>query len=94
MWRILEKNVRVPDKVLGDVQALLTAVRFGERDLLRLVNEYGLEEMKSYMADILDTTEVLTRSEIEALPDGTWEFTDYLDNDGLDMHPIGAPRSA
>ena len=46
VWRILEKNVRVPEKVLGDVQALLAAVRFGERDLLRLVDEYGVEEMK------------------------------------------------
>jgi N-methylhydantoinase B len=27
VWRILEKNVRVPEKVLGDVQALLAAVR-------------------------------------------------------------------
>ena len=88
VWRILEKNVRVPEKVLGDVQALLAAVRFGERDLLRLVGEYGLEEMKSYMADILDTTERLTRVEIAALPQGEWEFTDYIDNDGLDLRPI------
>ena len=74
VWRILEKNVRVPDKVLGDVQALLAAVRFGERDLLRLVDEYGLEEMKSYMADILDTTEALTRAEISSLPAGRVEL--------------------
>lgn len=66
VWRILEKNVRVPEKVLGDVQALLAAVRFGERDLLRLVGEYGLEEMKDYMADILDSTEQLTRAEISS----------------------------
>ena len=88
VWRILEKNVRVPEKVLGDVQALLAAVRFGERDLLRLVDEYGLEDIKSYMADILDTTERLTRAEISALPHGEWEFTDYIDNDGLDPEPI------
>ena len=88
VWRILEKNVRVPDKVLGDVQALLAAVRFGERDVLRLVEEYGVEDMKSYMADILDTTETLTRAEIANLPQGEWEFTDYIDNDGLDMRPI------
>ncbi|MCH2510651.1 MAG: hydantoinase B/oxoprolinase family protein [Dehalococcoidia bacterium] len=88
VWRILEKNVRVPDKVLGDVQALLAAVRFGERDLLRLVDDYGLEELKSYMADILDTTERLTRAEIELLPQGEWEFTDYIDNDGIDPKPI------
>ena len=88
VWRILEKNVRVPDKVLGDVQAQLAAVRFGERDLLRLVEEYGMEDIQSYMTDILDTSERMTRAEIEGLPDGEWEFTDHLDNDGIDMHPI------
>ena len=88
VWRILEKNVRVPDKVLGDVQALLAAVRFGERDLLRLVDEYGLEEMKSYMADILDTTEALTRAEISSLPQGEWQFVDHIDNDGIDPQSI------
>ncbi len=88
VWRILGKNVRVPEKVLGDVQALLAAVRFGERDLLRLVDDYGVEEMKSYMTDILDTTERMTRAEIQGLPDGEWEFTDYIDNDGIDEQPI------
>jgi N-methylhydantoinase B len=88
VWRILEKNVRVPEKVIGDVQALLAAVRFGERDMLRLVEDYGLEDMKSYMTDIVDTTEVLARAEIRGLPQGEWEFTDYIDNDGIDMRPI------
>ena len=88
VWRIIEKNVRVSDKVMGDVQALLAAVRFGERDMLRLVEEYGVEDMKSYMTDILDSTETLTRAEIATLPQGEWEFTDYIDNDGLDMRPI------
>ena len=88
VWRIIEKNVRIPDKVLGDLQSLITACRFGERDLLRLVNEYGLEEMESYMTDILDNTEKLTRAEIAALPQGEWEFTDYIDNDGIDPQPI------
>ena len=80
VWRILEKNVRV--------QALLAAVRFGERDLLRFVDEYGLEEMKSYMADILDTTEALTRAEISSLPQGEWSFVDHIDNDGIDPQSI------
>ncbi len=88
VWRILEKNVRVPEKVLGDVQALLAAVRFGERDLLRLVEDYGVEDMKSYMTDIVDTTERLARAEILTLPHGEWEFTDYIDNDGIDLRPI------
>ncbi len=88
VWRILEKNVRVPEKVLGDVQALLAAVRLGERDLLRLVGNYGLEDMKDYMADILDSTEQLTGAEICSFPQGEWEFTDYIDNDGINPQPI------
>ena len=88
VWRMLEKNVRVSDKVMGDIQALLAATRFGERDLLKLVDDYGVEDMKLYMADILDTTERLARADIAKLPKGEWEFTDYLDNDGLDMRPI------
>ncbi|MQF69245.1 hydantoinase B/oxoprolinase family protein [SAR202 cluster bacterium AD-804-J14_MRT_500m] len=88
VWRILEKNVRVPEKVLGDVQALIAAVKFGERDFLRLAGEYGLEDLKNYMEDILDTTELLTRSELSRLPQGEWEFSDYIDNDGIDLHPI------
>ena len=82
VWRILEKNVRV--------QALLAAVRFGERDLLRFVDEYGLEEMKSYMADILDTTEALTRAEISSLPQGEWSFVDHIDNDGTSPQAKGS----
>lgn len=88
VWRILEKNVRVPHKVIGDVRALLSAVRLGERDLLALVAEYGREAIVAYMHDILDTTERLTRTEIARLPQGEWEFTDYIDNDGIDLRPI------
>ena len=88
VWRILEKNVRVPDKVLGDVQAQIAAVKYGERELLRLVGDYGLEDMKMYMTDIIDTTERLTRAEVMALPHGEWSFVDYIDNDGIDPEPI------
>ena len=88
VWRILDKNVRVPDKVLGDVRAQVSALRQGERDILRLIDEYGVEDLKSYMTDILDHTERLTRSEIEDLPDGSWAFTDYIDGDGINPDPI------
>ena len=88
VWRILEKNVRVPDKVLGDVLAQVAALHQGEKELLQLVKEYGLEELKCYMTDIIDYTERLTGAEIAALPNGSWEFTDYIDGDGINPDPI------
>ena len=88
VWHILEKNVRVPEKVLGDVLAQVAALHQGEKDLLTLVKNYGLGELNTYMADIIDHTERLTRAEIEDLPDGSWEFTDYIDEDGISPDPI------
>jgi N-methylhydantoinase B len=88
VWRILAKNVRVPDIVQGDVLAQISALHQGERDLLRLVDEYGIEDLRNYMTDIIDYTERLTRAEIAGLPDGSWEFTDYIDDDGINPEPI------
>ena len=88
VWRILDKNVRVPDLVLGDVLAQIAALKQGERDLLGLADEHGPEELKFYMTDIIDYTERVTRAEIQDLPDGSWEFTDYIDEDGITTDPI------
>ena len=88
VWWILEKNVRLPEKVLGDVQALLSAVRLGERDFLALIADYGKEAITAYMNEILDTTERLARASVGKLPQGEWEFTDYIDHDGIDFRPI------
>jgi N-methylhydantoinase B len=88
IFTLLEINVRVPDKVLGDVRAQIAALHMGEREFLQLVQEYGLEELQGYMTDILDYTERFTRAEIEALPDGEYTFTEYIDDDGIDPEPI------
>ena len=88
VWRIINKNVRVPDMVQGDVMAQMAALRQGERDVLQLLEEHGIEDIKSYMTDIIDYTERITRAEIEGLPNGSWEFTDYIDDDGINPDPI------
>jgi N-methylhydantoinase B len=88
LFAILAANVRVPDKVLGDVRAQVAALHQGERDFLRVVQDYGLEELQGYLADILDYTERFTRAEIAAMPDGEYTWTEYIDDDGIDPDPI------
>jgi N-methylhydantoinase B len=88
IFALLETNVRVPEKVLGDVRAQIAALHLGEREFLQLVNEYGAEALREYMHTILDDTERFTREEIAALPDGTYSFAEYLDDDGIDPDPI------
>jgi N-methylhydantoinase B len=85
---LLSANVRIPTKVLGDLRAQLAACHIGERGLLDLVSRYGSELLESAFEDLLSYTERLARAAIEQLPDGHYEFADYLDDDGIDPQPI------
>lgn len=86
--RIIEKNVRVPERVLGDLGAQYAACRVGERELGRLLARYGRAEVRRYAAELLDYAERLTRAEIARWPRGTFRFTDHLDSDGLSDEPV------
>jgi N-methylhydantoinase B len=88
LFRLIEKNVRVPDKVLGDIRSLIAACVVGEREVVRLTEKYGIDEFEEYCRELLDYTERFTRAEIAKLPKGTWRFVDHLDGDGIDARPI------
>jgi N-methylhydantoinase B len=85
---IIRKNVRLPDLVLGDLDAQLATCNIGERELLRMIDRYGEDNLRLYFDELLDYGERLTRKAIEAWPDGTYEFTDYIDNDGFTSDAI------
>ena len=85
---ILRLNVRVPETVIGDVQATIAACTRGERALIVLAKKHGADAIASDMANLLDYSEALTRAEFSAFPDGAWEFEDFLDDDGFSEDPI------
>lgn len=86
--RLLAANVRIPVKVLGDLRAQLAACHIGERGLLEVVERYGRDQVVAACLVLLDHAERLARTEIARLPDGRFEFVDYLDGDGIDSGPI------
>lgn len=88
LFRIIEKNVRVPDKVLGDLGAQTSACGTGERGLQELARRYGSERLHSLFSQLLDYTEDLTRKAVVGLPEGEWEFTDHIDEDGVTADPV------
>lgn len=80
---LIRQNVRLPDLVIGDLEAQLATCNIGEREFLRLLEKYGPAESRGYFARLIDYGETLTRKAIAAWPDGTYGFTDYIDGDGL-----------
>ena len=84
IFSMIEKNVRVPVKVFGDLRAQLAACTIAERQFMELIERYGKETVKLYMAEVIDYAERLTRAAISELPDGTYSFEDWIDDDGID----------
>lgn len=77
-------NVRVPLFSWGDLQAQVAGCRLGEKRIQEMFEKYGTTAMRGAMEWAMDYSEQLMRAEIDKLPDGTYTFEDYLDNDGID----------
>jgi N-methylhydantoinase B len=88
LFSVIEKNVRVPVKVLGDFRAQLSACYVAEQRYLALFERYGAETVGRYTEELYDYSERMTRAEIATLPDGEYAFEDWIDGDGLDERPI------
>ncbi len=81
---IIRFNCRMPERVLGDMNAQISSCRTGERRVQELVKKFGLETFTQATAQILDHGERLARARLSALPKGRWSAEDWVDDDGID----------
>src|SRR5687767_13860183 len=81
----IEKNVRLPVQVFGDLRAQLAACHIAEKQFAEIVARYGPEQTRFYLKEIIDYAERLTRAALSELPDGEWSFEDWIDDDGIDF---------
>jgi len=85
---ILDANSRVPQSNWGDLNGQINALDLGERRLQVLLDEYGDETVTAALAVLSARAEALMRANIAALPDGTYSYDDFLDNDGVTDTPL------
>ncbi|WP_426955297.1 hydantoinase B/oxoprolinase family protein [Muricoccus radiodurans] len=85
VWAMIGQNVRKPDLLLGDLNSQIASLEVGAAALRRLAARYGAEGMLEAGRRILDMSEAAMRAAIARMPDGTYEFTDWLDDDGVDL---------
>lgn len=88
LFRVIEHNTRVPNRVMGDIRAQIATLDGGEIELRTIVSEFGVADYKAYTEELLNYTERLARANIAALPDGVVEFTDWNDDDGAGGGPV------
>jgi N-methylhydantoinase B len=85
---LLLANVRTPEERAGDLRAQLAANAKGVERMLELVAHHGQAELSQYMTGLLAYAERMTRALIAELPDGQYNFEDFLDDDGLGAGPV------
>jgi N-methylhydantoinase B len=85
---ILAANSRVPQSNWGDLNGQLNALDLGERRVQALLEDYGEELIVSALDVLTARAEKLMRANIADLPDGTYSYDDFLDNDGITDVPL------
>jgi len=79
---IILANVRVPDQVMGDLQAQVTANRVCARRLGEFLDDAGMVDLATLSKALQDRAEMAMRKAIEAVPDGVYRSS--VDADGFD----------
>jgi len=88
LLNLIEHNTRVPDLVMGDIRAQMAALLAAEADVVKLTERHGVGELKAHMAELIEYAERMVRAAIRDLPNGTSEFTEWNDDDGVGGGPV------
>lgn len=83
--RLIEDNIRFPESSLGDLRAQIACCRTGEDRLAQLCGKHTGARFQEAVKTIWDQTDKLVRESVRAIPDGVYEASSFLDNDGRDF---------
>ena len=88
IMRIVLGNVRMPDKVRGDLLAQHTANLTAADRLAKLFLDYGAGTIDAAFEQILERSEQTMRELLAKVPAGTYSFEDQMDDYGPGTEPI------
>lgn len=79
---LLLTNMRARRDQEGDINALIGACQVGERNLLNLIDKYGLETVRSCIGEQLNMADRHMRKLISEVPDGTYTGSAMVEDAG------------
>ncbi len=86
--RVIMTNVRMPEQNWGDLKAQYASVNIGEARVKEIVRRFGPDLFRDGVSELLDLAERQARRIILSIPDGTYRFADYMDEDSPDGYPV------
>ncbi len=83
VMKLILTNVRSSAERRADFEAQIGSLKTGEIRLLEIVERRGEKEARDYAAHLISYSARMMRRAIAAIPDGTYEAEDALDDDGI-----------
>src|SRR5216683_72368 len=83
VMKLILANVRSNQERRADFEAQIGSLRTGAKRLLEIVERRGRKEASDYAAHLISYSARVMRHVIEAVPDGSYEAEDALDDDGI-----------
>ena len=88
LFELIRFNSRMPEIVVGDLNAMVASIRTGERRLQELTRKFGAEIVTEAIKIILNHGEATTAKALAQLPRGSWSAEDFIDDDGISDESI------
>jgi N-methylhydantoinase B/oxoprolinase/acetone carboxylase alpha subunit len=85
IFAMIRQNVRKPDLLLGDLASQLASLEVGAAAIARVARRFGADAVVEAGRRILAMSEAGMRAAIARMPDGTYAFEDFLDDDGIEL---------
>ena len=83
LYRVIKDNIRFPESSLGDMKSQMAACRLAARRMDELFDRYGRATILAAIVRIFDETERKCRNVVAQLPDGVYEASASIDDDGV-----------
>ena len=84
----LKANSRLPVETAGSVFSAAGALNIAGNKVERVVDEYGIDIYRATVEEIFNHGERSIKKALEDVPDGTYSFEDYMDDNGVDDEPV------
>lgn len=86
--RMYRANVRTPDLNVHDINAMIAAMETGRQRVVAMAAQHGRDQFIAAQEALLDYAAEKARAVLRRLPDGTYTFHDFIDDDAVSPVPV------
>ena len=83
VWKFILSNHRTPKTTWGDFHAMIGSLNVAEDRLINLLDRMGTDIVFKAQEELIQYAERYMRAEINDIPDGKYEYFDFIEDDGV-----------